>query len=293
MRFGPINWKLASSNVKGTPTGVSLRFIRYPGGKQRILNYIMSYLPSRELIKGKFVEPFVGGGAVFFALNPKSSQLADINTELIDLYRGIRRYPLKVWKIYRSFPTTKKAYYKIRALRNKKKDLAFKAARTLYLNRTCFKGMWRHNSNGEFNIGYGGQDRRWVLSEETLIEVSKRLKRASLKSCDFEEVINACTYEDFIFVDPPYRPGERELIHSHYVYGKFTYDDHQRLANTLKKASDKGVKWAMTTSSHPEIHRLLHKNRIIPLPKGTGKKPGILTNNSGEIFVYNYEEVAI
>ncbi|MEA1963532.1 MAG: DNA adenine methylase [Candidatus Aerophobetes bacterium] len=72
-------------------------FIRYPGGKQRILNYIIPFLPSRELIKGRFIEPFLGGGAVFFALNPDRALLADINPELIDLYRGIRRSPLKVW----------------------------------------------------------------------------------------------------------------------------------------------------------------------------------------------------
>lgn len=268
-----------------------VRFIRYPGGKQRFLNYILPYLPSRELIKGNFVEPFVGGGAVFFAVNPKCALLADVNKELIDLYRGIRRYPLKVWEIYGSFPSTKKAYYEIRAARVNKMNLTFRAARTLYLNRTCFKGMWRHNSNGEFNIGYGGQDRRWVLCKETLIEVHNRLKHASLKCSDFEEVISACTEDDFIFVDPPYRPGEREMIHAHYVYSSFSYDDHQRLATTLKRASDRGVRWAMTMSSHPDILSLFCEYWINPLPRGTGKSPGLLTANSKEVLIHNYEEV--
>jgi len=264
-------------------------FIRYPGGKLKLLNYIIPFLPSKELIKGKFIEPFVGSGAIFFALNPRCALLSDINPELIDLYRGIRRYPLKVWEIYESFPKTKKAYYEIRAIKTDGRDLAFRAARTLYLNRTCFKGMWRHNSNGEFNVGYGGQDRRWVVNQAILKEVSNRLKHAILKCGDFEEVIDDSTEGDFIFVDPPYRPAKRELAHDHYVYGKFSYSEYQRLAKALKRASNRGVKWAMTISSHPDIINLFNGNNIIPIPKGTGEKPGILTNNSGEVLILNYD----
>ena len=265
-----------------------IRFIRYPGGKQRILKYIMPYLPSRDLIQGRFVEPFVGGGAVFFALRPKLALLADVNQDLIDLFRGIRRYPMEVWQIFKSFPPTKSAYYEIRSKMTHKTGLAFKAARTLYLNRTCFKGMWRHNTEGEFNIGYGGQDRRWVIDEKILLGVSLRLKNAILRCCDFQTVIDSCTKGDFIFLDPPYRPGAREISHAHYVYNKFVYDDHRRLKLTLNKASARGVKWAMTTSSHPDILHLFRRNQMIHLPRGTGKRPGEITSNSGEVLIRNF-----
>ncbi|NPV14395.1 Dam family site-specific DNA-(adenine-N6)-methyltransferase [candidate division WOR-3 bacterium] len=268
-----------------------MSFIRYPGGKQRILNYIIPYLPSRNMIKRRFIEPFLGSGAVFFALNPKRALLADINRELIALYRGIRRFPLRVWKIYRSFPKTKKAYYKIRSIRCSESDLAFMAARILYLNRTCFKGMWRQNANGEFNVGYGGEDRRWAINQAVLRGVSARLKNAILKHSDFEKVIDEGEKGDFIFADPPYKPGERELSHSHYVYSKFDFSEYQRLAKALSRASKRGVKWALTISSHPDILNLFDGNYITPLPKGTGKKPGILTNNSGEVLILNYKEV--
>jgi len=263
-------------------------FIRYPGGKQRILKYIIPFLPSREFIEGRFIEPFVGSGAVFFGLNPKKAILADINPELIDLYRGLRCFPLKVWEIYKSFPKTKKAYYEIRAVKPERMNLAFKAARTLYLNRTCFKGMWRHNSKGEFNVGYGGEDRRWVINQETLKEVSNRLKSAILRCSDFEKTIDESIKGDFIFVDPPYRPGEREMHYDHYLYGKFSYSEYQRLSKALGRASKRGVKWAMTISSHSDIVNLFAKNCIIPIPLGTGRKPGILTNNSGEVLICNY-----
>jgi len=268
----------------------NVSLIRYPGGKQRILNCIIPLLLSRELIRGRFIEPFVGSGALFFALNPRHALLADVNSELIDLYRGIRHFPLKVWKIYESFPKTKKAYYEIRAIRSNGKDLAFRAARTLYLNRTCFKGMWRHNSNGDFNIGYGGQDRRWAINLEILREASNRLKHAILECCDFEEVIDDSESDDFIFVDPPYKPGKREMVHAHYVYAKFRYSDYQRLAKALERATNRCVKWVMTISSHPDILDLFRRNYIFQIPKGTGKKPGILTDNSGEVIIRNFEE---
>lgn len=269
-----------------------LNFLRYPGGKQRILNDLIPHLPFPEAISGNFVEPFVGGGAVFFAFNPQKALLADINPELIGLYRGLRRHPVKVWKKFYEFPNTKQAYYDIRNSQVKGLDLATRAARTLYLNRTCFKGMWRHNSNGQFNVGYGGQDRRWVICKDTLTEVSKRLMCATLKRSDFERVIvDMCSEEDFLFLDPPYRPGEREMVHDHYVYGKFNYDDYKRLAKVLEQASRRGIQWAMTTSSHPDILSLFDGNRVIILPKGTGGSPGILTNNSGEVLICNYEEI--
>jgi len=255
------------------------------------LNDIIPYLPSGDSIKGRFIEPFVGSGAVFFALNPQSALLADINKELIDLYRGIRRYPLKVWEIYKSFPKTRKAYYEVRSIKIDKMDLAYRAARTLYLNRTCFKGMWRHNSNGQFNVGYGGQDRRWVISKETLIEVSERLKGVSLKCSDFDPVVDSSVEGDFIFADPPYRPGEHGMSNAHYTYNGFSYPDHQRLAETLKRASNRGVKWAVTNSSHPDILNLFKGNRITFLTKGIGERPGILTDNAKEVLISNYKEV--
>ncbi len=270
-----------------------LHFIRYPGGKQRITSQIVPYLPQKALIKGKFVEPFLGGGAVFFLLEPRHSILADVNEELITLYRGIRLKPIEVWDIFKSFASTKEAYYRVRDANMEHENLAYKAARTLYLNRTCFKGMWRHNAQGQFNVGYGGQLRRWVIDETSLLEVSKRLQSVDLFCSDFQPVIEACGPNDFIFADPPYRPGERELLHSHYVYNKFSYAEHERLALVLHQATNKGIKWTLTISSHPDILRLYQDNHIIALSKGTGRSPGILTDKPGEVLVCNYHsEVA-
>jgi len=264
-----------------------IRLLRYPGGKQKKLHSIMEHLPSREEISGYFIEPFVGSAAVFFGLNPKKAVLADINSELVTLYRGLRRHPIKVWEIFFSLPSTKRAYYRIRNTTSWPSDLASQAARTLYINRTCFKGMWRHNSEGKFNIGYGGQDRRWVINKQTLLEVSKRLKRSLLRTSDFEDIVEMSTCEDFLFLDPPYKPGERELLHDHYIHSRFSYSDHQRLGQALQRASRRGVKWVMTICSHKDILSLYKRNTIIPISKGTQKKSKKHSSETGEVLVLN------
>ncbi len=165
---------------------------------------------------------------------------------------------------------------------------AERAARTLYLNRTCFKGMWRHNAEGKFNVGYGGQERRWVIDKLAIREASYMLRQARLRRADFERVIDRCVEGDVIFCDPPYSPGERDMTHDHYVYSKFLFTDHQRLADALHRASNRNVLWALTTSLHPDILALFTQDYIIPMPMGVGRRPGELTANSGEVLICNY-----
>lgn len=139
-----------------------MRFLRYPGGKSRLLLFLADFLPESSEIKGKYVEPFLGGGSVFLYVGPERSVISDLNKELIDLYRGIRSYPHKVWETFVGFPTGKDAFYRVRGENYNDKCLYYRAARTLYLNRTCFKGMWRHNTDDNFSIGYVGEERRWA-----------------------------------------------------------------------------------------------------------------------------------
>lgn len=269
-----------------------ISFIRYPGGKQRVANELISYLPSRSTITGRFVDPFLGGGSVFFLLSPNRSLLSDLNPDLVDLYRSIRWAPHKVWKVFKEFPSTKRGYYKVRATDPSTLDLIHRAARTLYLNRTCFKGMWRQNSMGKFNIGYGGQSRRWVIDEISLVEIASLLKNVEILSSDFEPIVEECTKDDFLFLDPPYKPGQRELTERHYGYDRFTFEEHRRLARSLRKATGRGVKWAITISSHPDLLQLYMKaggSETYKLSKGTGTSPGLLVNNSGEVLMLNYE----
>lgn len=263
-------------------------FLRYPGSKRRMLGFLSAFLPEKEQLTGNYFEPFLGGGSVFFFLSPQKAFLSDINPELIDLYIGLQSNAQAVWERYKSFGSTKSDYHKVRNQRDFEK-LEERAARTLYLNRTCFKGMWRHNQNGEFNVGYGGQDRRWVINQIRLIEISRMLTEANIYCCDFDESISQSTSGDFLFIDPPYKPGERELINEHYVGKSFKINDHQRLANSLSNAKSRGSHWAMTTSAHTEIVDLFRGNYLIEMPKGTGQRPGELRINSGEVLITSYQ----
>lgn len=266
--------------------GIS-NFLRYPGSKRRMLQFLLSHLPGPSGIKGNFVEPFVGGGAVYFALSPDRAELGDTNMELIELYHGIALSPDRVWRLYRSYPTTKRGFSAIRRLDPGGLTILQKAARSLFLNRTCFKGMWRHNLKGQFNVGYGGQDRRWSISRTDLVAISELLRQARVECCDFEVMVDRSDRKDFVFLDPPYRPGAKEQIHAHYGSQQFRFADHVRLANTLRRADRRGVPWALTVSDHPDILALYKRYPKQPLPSGTGRSIGVMSRSGGEVLISN------
>jgi DNA adenine methylase len=149
--------------------------------------------------------------------------------------------------------------------------------------------MWRHNLRGEFNVGYGGQARRWAISEHSLIQVSKVLRKANIQCSDFEAVIDDCFNGDFVFVDPLYCPGELMYKNQHYGCQKFTFEDYQRLIQILTKVGKRGVRWAMTTSNHPTILDICNGFHGLDVPCGTGRMPGQRIANSGEILITNYK----
>lgn len=262
--------------------------LRYPGGKRRMLAFLQGRLPLPNEINGRYIEPFVGGGAVFFYLQPRVALLSDANPELIDIYRGIRRDPKNVWEIYTKFGNTKKDYHYIRD-QVTGETVIERAARMLYLNRTCFKGMWRQNQRGNFNVGYGGESRRWVITKEDLFATRRLLRRAKIRCGDFEKVIDEAVNGDFLFLDPPYRPGAREHLNDHYIWQQFSFEDHQRLASALRRAKHRGVIWAMTTTAHLDIIVLFRTNYAQDILNGTGKMPGISAKDSGEVFISSYK----
>ena len=264
-----------------------MKFLRYPGGKGRLMSHISQRLPKDE-IRGRYMEPFVGGGSVFFHSKPDQAILSDLNSELIELYRSIKRYPHKVWEALEALPSGKKAYYEVRS-RHGEGRVYDRAARTLYLNRTCFKGMWRHNPQGQFNVGYGGEDRRWAVTHDNLIEVSRALRTATILHADFAEIIEDAKRGDFLFLDPPYKPGEKDFGEQHYVNRRFTYEEQVRLATSIDKAlRKKKFRFLMTNSSHREIRRLYKGFKIRTIKIGTGDRPGILAAKGNEILISNY-----
>jgi DNA adenine methylase len=237
-------------------------------------------------MQGRYIEPFVGGASVFFYTRPHRALLSDVNFDLIDLYLSLKKYPSLVWEEYLRLPKDKEGYYRVRALDSTQLRPWERAARLLFLNRTCFKGMWRQNKGGGFNVGYGGQSRRWGISEEELLEASTCLNVAELLCSDFESIVHRATSGDFIFADPPYKPGARELVNAHYTAQEFAFNDQQRLAEALKRASLRGVRWVMTNSAHPDILSFYRGFDIRPMAACTGRRPGIVESAAGtEVIV--------
>ncbi len=261
--------------------------LRYPGGKGRLLNALKFFLPSGKNIRGRYIDPFIGGASVFFYLQPKNALLSDSNPDLIDLYSALQECPYDIWELYRQIPEGKESYYNTRSIDPSELERPMRAARLLYLNRTCFKGMWRHNSKGQFNIGYGGESRRWVLSNPELIEASRRLRSADLRCSDFEPIVREAKKADFLFIDPPYRPGYREMQNAHYMGQQFIYSDQVRLAAALTQATTRGVPWVMTNSSHPDILRLYEGDYTATMRVGTGARPGLLSVGGDEAVIFN------
>lgn len=268
---------------------IHMRFLRYPGGKGRQLSFLTKFLPKKEGITGRYLEPFVGGGSVFLYLQPRTALISDLNKDLVELYKGIRNYPHKVWEAFWSFPPGKEAYYTIRDSEFTSRPLHFRAARTLYLNRTCFKGMWRHNQNQDFNVGYGGESRRWVVTHQNIIDLSRIFRRASIECSDFEDTLLRAQNGDFIFLDPPYKPGKKEMGTAHYINGRFGFDEQIRLATKIRETSSRAeVRWLMTNSSHPDICDLYSGFNFRTIPQGKSNRPGILTRNNNEVLISNY-----
>jgi DNA adenine methylase len=266
-----------------------MRFLRYPGGKSKQLSFLVQFLPLANQIKGKYIEPFVGGGSVFLHVNPQRAIVSDLNPELIDLYKGVKNYPHKVWEHFESFPSGKRNYYRVRDNEYDHEHLHYRAARILYLNRTCFNGMWRHNEDGGFNVGYGGEVRRWAITHENIIDLAARFRNAEIINEDFSATLDLCSSGDFVFLDPPYKPGAKEMDTAHYINGRFSFDEQKRLAEKLKEVSKtKKIKWLMTNSSHPSILKLYKGMNITRVPKGTSNRVGIQARNAKEVLISNY-----
>jgi DNA adenine methylase len=149
--------------------------------------------------------------------------------------------------------------------------------------------MWRHNPGGNFNVGYGGEERRWVITHESIIELSRRFGKATILQSDFEPILDKCNDGDFIFLDPPYRPGEKEMPEAHYINGNFSFEEQIRLSRKLKEVSKrKRVRWLMTNSAHPEICKLYDGFNIVKVPIGTSSVIGVRTSDAKEVTITNY-----
>lgn len=225
-------------------------FLKWPGGKQWFVKQYVNILPSNFK---NYYEPFLGGGAVFFSLQPKRAVLSDTNKDLINLYIFMRNNPedLKELMKYHQEQHCKQYYYDIRE-HESLMDLE-SAGRFLYLNRTCFNGMYRVNRQGKFNVPIGSKN-NCIYDIDHFNEYSSLLKRAKIVEGDFMNIITRSGKEDLIFADPPYTVQKKQRGFIKYNDQLFTWNDQLRLYEGLSEAKKRGVKVVLTNVDCIEIY---------------------------------------
>jgi len=227
-------------------------FLKWPGGKRWLMAQHSYLLPTQF---NCYVEPFLGSGAVFFRVAPKICILADTNKELIQAYQCVRDDWPTLDAILQEYQVkhSEKFYYKLRDCEPIGK--AQRAARFIYLNRTCFNGMYRVNRAGKFNVPIGTKV-AVAFTPGYLKRVSKHLSGARLKVYDFEKTLDLASEGDFAFVDPPYTVMHNNNGFIKYNANLFSWADQVRLAAAVKKAAGRGVSILLTNADHSDIRKL-------------------------------------
>lgn len=243
-------------------------FMKWVGGKQQLLSQFEPYLPAKV---SRYIEPFVGAGAVFFHLwntNRLSGQslLFDNNAELINTYCIIRDELESLTKLLATHEEnhSKDYYYQIRSLDRQKANLtkAERAARILYLNKTCYNGLYRVNKKNEFNVPMGSYKNPKVLHLDVLRTANLALQMTQVEVKDFREIVKVAEAGDFIYFDPPYDPISKTSSFTGYTAGSFGDEDQQDLAKIFQQLSDKGCLCMLSNSYTPFICDL-YKNFTI------------------------------
>lgn len=227
-------------------------FIKWAGGKTRYASTLVSAAPAYT---GRYWEPFMGSAAVFFELRPAKAVLSDANPELVACFRAVAAAPEAVMDALDAMPNTPEQFEVVRRQDPATMNDIDRAARVIYLNKTAFRGLWRVNRHGGFNVPYGAYDRPYYR-RETLLEASRALAGVDVRLCDFAEVLREAAAGDWVFLDPPYLPEGGFADFKRYTAGQFRDADHDRLASEMRDASDRGVLLMMTNSDTDATRRI-------------------------------------
>lgn len=227
-------------------------FLKWAGGKRWLINGYPHLFPR---MYNRYIEPFLGSGAVYFYLKPENAILSDLNKELIETYLAIKNHWKKVVKKLEVHQLChgKRYYYQVR--KQKFADPIERAAKFIYLNRTCWNGLYRVNLNGQFNVPIGTKT-NVLLTDDDFKKVSARLNKSEMICSDFEPIIDKAGKNDFLFVDPPYTVTSNQSNFIKYNELLFSWEDQIRLRNALVRAKDRGVLIFLTNAYHETVESL-------------------------------------
>lgn len=239
-------------------------FVKWVGGKRQILAELIQNMPSTY---NRYFEPFIGGGALFFELQPKNAYISDINEELINVYKVIKDYVNELITDLSKHSISKDYFLKIRNLDRfenyKNLPSIEKASRFIYLNRTCFNGMYRVNSKGQFNVPFGKYKNPRIVDANNLLNCSQLLRNTEICCDDFSKIVDIAKSGDFVYFDPPYAPLSETSSFTSYTKSGFDENMQRTLRDTCDLINSRGVKFMLSNSDTQLINNLYKKYKII------------------------------
>jgi len=268
-------------------------FLKWVGGKGRLARALTALLPPGvELMR--HVEPFMGGGALFFARAPKRALLCDINQDLVQTYLSVRDEVDVVLRHLAGLARThgEEAYYAARERYNlhDHRTRAERAALFIYLNKTCFNGLYRVNKRGHFNVPMGRYAKPAIADADTLHAASAGLERADIRCAPFETLISEARPGDFVYMDPPYEPISRTANFTSYAQDGFSQLDQTRLRDVFRELDRRGAKLMLSNSDAPlirelyrgyQVHELMASRAVNCDPKARGPVRELVICNYG------------
>lgn len=234
-------------------------FLKWAGGKTKLLPDILARFPARF---GSYYEPFLGGGAVFFATRPQRAFLSDLNDELIATYRAVRDDVSGVMRALDRHVATEEHFYRVRALPAPSHDGVARAARTIYLNRTCFNGLYRVNRRGEFNVPFGRYENPTICNEDGLMRASQALASAEIEHGSVFDMARRAKRGDLVYFDPPYDPVSATASFTSYAREGFGKPEQEQLAGLFTELDRRGVHVILSNSDTPFMRKLYQGFRI-------------------------------
>lgn len=278
--------------------------LKWAGGKRRLLETLFEVFPSKfDLTKNRYFEPFVGGGAVFFGMANRLSEiefsslrkkrksifLGDTNGDLVNFYKVVRDNPQELIKKIRLLAkkTDRNRFYEIRA--SSPEDKVSRAARFLYLNRLCFNGLYRVNGKGEFNVPYGRYVNPTIYDPDSIQSCSEWLKFAQITEAPFKDAVVKAKKNDLVYFDPPYIPLSVTASFSDYAKEGFSEDDQRELARLIGVLTQRGV-WVVLSNSDTRLSReIFGEMNLFSVPVGRSiSASGAARKKVSELIATNF-----
>jgi DNA adenine methylase len=230
--------------------------LKWAGGKRSLVERIQSFFPDDHLERS-YHEPFMGGGAVFFSLEPVRGSVNDINPRLMNFYRVVRDRPEELIEVASGYRYEKEEYYSLRSRFNTRPvDPVEDAALLLYLNKTGYNGLYRVNSKGEFNVPFGRYKDPTIVHPERIMKAGRLLRSVDIRCGDFLYLLKTAEAGDLCYFDPPYMPVSRTAHFTDYYAGGFTDEDQRRLRDACIELDSRGVVFVQSNSDTELVRSL-------------------------------------